>query len=231
MLPEKKAINEGVQKNAKIISARHMTGEDKKQTTKGVSMDIEKNDSSKVFNRAHYFDKLQNVIQSLGFALDAQLDFYEVNDDEKPFSDNEKLKMALTTLKDKVDNISKNDRVIAAKEAVLSTASTLGKKVAKETMTYVQTLDYNDLVEKGYVSETIIFPDTRAMHCQMPIFKRMNKRCVKNNEKQILPKPTDWVASFRNKVFATDKVTSPPDKGGWSVPMWRACDKGSCHDK
>jgi len=131
-------------------------------------------------------------------------------------------KKAVESMKHTVEVINSNEQVIAAKKVLKTTASSAGKKVAKETISFVRTLDYDDLVEKGVISESIPFPDTRALHCQFPFFRKANKRCLEGTN-------TNQFSSNRARgIFSWRKDAISSTKGGWSIPIWQACSGGKC---
>ncbi len=134
-------------------------------------------------------------------------------------------KRAMNTMKNKMDMIGTNTKVITAKNAMLTTAQIIGKNMARETVSYIKTLDYDDLVEHGFISKNIIFPDTRAIHCQLPLFKKIIRGCDRGNEKQSRPGTGNKKWKSSSTVFVDAKETILSVNDGWSTPVWRACEK------
>lgn len=127
-------------------------------------------------------------------------------------------KRAMKNFKNAVETINHDERVIAAR-----------KIVVKEARTLMKNLDYNDLVEDGVISESILFPDTRAMHCQMPFMRKINKECENiHNRGKISSDVKTWLSNIPKNMLSSGKVNSPSANDGWSIPIWRTCDGGNC---
>jgi hypothetical protein len=141
--------------------------------------------------------------------------------------------VAFKSVKDAMEAVRNNELLMAAKHSVMITAHATGKEVARETIKYVKTLDYETMVKKGHISESMVFPDTRAMHCQMPFLKKVNKLCGAIRAHDVLQSAekgridNDWIASsFISRKKG--KIESSTMNGGWSVPIWKACDGSNC---
>ena len=248
------SINDKEEKQVSIFYSSETMQQVSKQNDKEET-DLE-TDFTKLLPGAHFFDKFQCVIRTLEVALDVNLDLGDISD--FPI-DNKKALMAPEPHQSIEQNayklvmIVKESAPVVARKIIIdgtrainefkrslviiikkqkSHAQTAIAHVLKKTKEFINILDYNRLVENGYISSSLPFQDTRTLHCQVPLLKNMNIRCPQIGADADKPvESVNWLLTRRRQIFANAEIISPSLQGGWSAPVWKTCSNGDCHSK